>query len=168
MSHRITIILISLTQALSDCEALTLHSEVKALQELLGISYKDAAHRLYMAEVEHFKVEREAKMAFTKFKERIDKTILHEIYPPIMAIDKEKNFLTTWSRRQINGKNMLYVRLSKNIERCKYKSEHSTMNPTVYIRLNDEIIYDLPARCRNPVSFPKVYLHPPEHVHQHL
>ena len=28
------------------------------------------------------------EMAFTKFKEWIDKTILHEIYPPITAIDK--------------------------------------------------------------------------------
>jgi len=77
-----------LTQALSDREALTLHSKVKALQELLGISYKDAAHCLYMAEVEHLKVQQEAEMAFTKFKEQIDKTILHEIYPPITAIDK--------------------------------------------------------------------------------
>jgi len=41
-----------------------------------------------MVEVECLKVEREAEMAFTKCKEQIDKTVLHEIYPTIMAINK--------------------------------------------------------------------------------
>jgi hypothetical protein len=31
---------------------LSLHAEIKALQELYGISYKDAAHRLYHAELQ--------------------------------------------------------------------------------------------------------------------
>lgn len=39
-------------QELSEHEVLTLHAEVLALQEKLGISYKDASHRLYTAEIE--------------------------------------------------------------------------------------------------------------------
>jgi hypothetical protein len=34
---------------------LGLHAEVKALQQRLGISYKDASHRLYMTEIEKLK-----------------------------------------------------------------------------------------------------------------
>uniref|UniRef100_A0A8H7XV60 Uncharacterized protein n=1 Tax=Psilocybe cubensis TaxID=181762 RepID=A0A8H7XV60_PSICU len=37
---------------LTDQERLSLHAEVLSLQKRLGISYKDAAHRLYLAEVE--------------------------------------------------------------------------------------------------------------------
>lgn len=35
---------------------LALHADIKALQRLLGISYKDASHRLYMAEIEKLKL----------------------------------------------------------------------------------------------------------------
>lgn len=35
---------------------MTLHADVLALQDRWGISYKDASHRLYMAEVEKLKV----------------------------------------------------------------------------------------------------------------
>lgn len=38
-------------QALTHRELLYLHAEVKALQDQHGISYKDAAHRLYHAEI---------------------------------------------------------------------------------------------------------------------
>lgn len=31
------------------------HAEIMALQKVLGISYKDASHRLYMAELERLK-----------------------------------------------------------------------------------------------------------------
>lgn len=41
------------------------HAEVIALQDRLGISYKDAAHRLYMAEVERMKVDEKMHKAFT-------------------------------------------------------------------------------------------------------
>jgi hypothetical protein len=37
---------------LTDRELLSCHAEVKALQNKLGTSYKDASHCLYMAEVE--------------------------------------------------------------------------------------------------------------------
>jgi hypothetical protein len=39
-------------QNLTDRKLLGCHAEVKALQNNLGTSYKDASHRLYMAEVE--------------------------------------------------------------------------------------------------------------------
>lgn len=67
---------------------LHLHAEVKALQTMYGISYKDAAHRLYMAEVEKIKIEKRNEFAFTKIRETIDNTIINEIYPPITMIDK--------------------------------------------------------------------------------
>ena len=40
------------------------HSEVLALQEQLSISYKDAAHCLYMAELERLKSDEEMYKAF--------------------------------------------------------------------------------------------------------
>lgn len=46
-----------MSQGSSDRERLAAHAEVLALQETLGISYKDAAHRLYMAELERFKAD---------------------------------------------------------------------------------------------------------------
>jgi predicted phosphohydrolase len=58
-----------------------------ALQRTLGISYKDAAHRLYMAELERLKAERRAEQAFSALRERVDKTVFQEIYPPIIQID---------------------------------------------------------------------------------
>ena len=51
-------------QQLSDQENLILHAEVVALQEKLGISYKDASHWLYMAELEKLKVADETHKAF--------------------------------------------------------------------------------------------------------
>ena len=41
-----------------------LHAEVLMLQETLGISYKDASHRLYLAELEKLKVADEKYKAF--------------------------------------------------------------------------------------------------------
>ncbi|KAH9478279.1 hypothetical protein JR316_0008732 [Psilocybe cubensis] len=41
---------------LTDQERLSLHAEVCSLQQRLGISYIDAAHRLYLAEVEKIKL----------------------------------------------------------------------------------------------------------------
>jgi hypothetical protein len=70
-----------------DREILKLHAEVKALQETLGISYKDAAHRLYMAEVAKMKTEKQAELAMTSIRDNIDKTIVNDIYPPITNLD---------------------------------------------------------------------------------
>ncbi|KAF8186705.1 hypothetical protein BJ912DRAFT_927057 [Pholiota molesta] len=46
----------SYNQPLTEQELLSGHGAVVALQHKFGISYKDAAHRLYMAQVEHLKV----------------------------------------------------------------------------------------------------------------
>jgi len=47
------------------------HAEVLALQQTLGISYKDASHRLYIAEVEKLKVADEKYKAFDSLDKRI-------------------------------------------------------------------------------------------------
>jgi hypothetical protein len=76
-----------LEKELTDQEALNLHAEIKALQTTLGLSYKDAAHRLYMAEVERMKVEKHTELAFTKICETIDKTVVNDLITPIESID---------------------------------------------------------------------------------
>ena len=63
-------------QTLSDREALSLHSEIKALQDRLGLSYKDAAHRLYMTEVENLRTEKHAGRTMRSIRTRIDNTIV--------------------------------------------------------------------------------------------
>lgn len=68
-------------------EALSLHAEVLALQRTLGISYKEAAHRLYMSELERLKAERRTEQAMRGLREHVDKTLFHEIYPPLEEID---------------------------------------------------------------------------------
>jgi hypothetical protein len=57
------------------------------LQETLGISYKDAAHRLFMAEVEQVKKADSAAKSFGAVRRRIDDLINQDIMPPIVAID---------------------------------------------------------------------------------
>ena len=64
------------------------HAEVSALQKQLGISYKDAAHRLYMAEVERVKKSESAARGFAGVRERLESIISSDIIPPIHAIDK--------------------------------------------------------------------------------
>ncbi len=41
---------LTFSKGLSEREALVIHAEIKALKDRFGLSYKDAAHRLYMAE----------------------------------------------------------------------------------------------------------------------
>jgi hypothetical protein len=67
---------------------LNLHSEVKALQATLGISYKDAAHRLYMAEVEKMEIENDTNKEFAFLRRKIDDILENEIYRPIDMVDK--------------------------------------------------------------------------------
>ena len=71
-------------------EALNLHGEVKALQNRLGISYKDAAHRLYIAEVSKMKAQKESSNGFKFLQQYIDIILVNEIYPPISNIDSGK------------------------------------------------------------------------------
>ncbi|KAF8182688.1 hypothetical protein BJ912DRAFT_928437 [Pholiota molesta] len=64
------------TKDLNNRERLTLHADIVALQEKLGISYKDAAHRLYIAELEKLKVHDLASKAFENLEKRIDSYIV--------------------------------------------------------------------------------------------
>jgi hypothetical protein len=75
-------------QYISEREALRLHAEVRALQERLGLSYQDASHRLYMAAVAKAEVARDGQVGVAELRQRIDKTIEHEIWPVIRAIDE--------------------------------------------------------------------------------
>ena len=52
-----------------------LHAEVLALQETLGISYKDASHHLYLAELEKLKVADEKYKAFKNLANRLGKFV---------------------------------------------------------------------------------------------
>lgn len=61
---------------------------MKALQQKLGISYKDAAHRLFMSEVERVQKADSASKAFAAIRCRMDNLVNEEIYPPISVIDK--------------------------------------------------------------------------------
>lgn len=61
-----------LQQQLSEQELLSNHAEVLALQHRLGLSYKDASHRLYMAEVEKLKVAQASEKAFRSLDRRLE------------------------------------------------------------------------------------------------
>lgn len=65
-----------------------LHAEIRALQETLGISYKDAAHRLFMTEVERLKKADAAAKSFASIRSQMDNLVAEDICPPISAIDK--------------------------------------------------------------------------------
>lgn len=65
-----------------------LHAEVEALQKTFGISYKDAAHRLFMTEIERVKKADSAAKGFSALRKRIGEIVAEEICPPISAIDK--------------------------------------------------------------------------------
>ncbi|KAF8226058.1 hypothetical protein L208DRAFT_1303823 [Tricholoma matsutake] len=57
---------------LTDRELLSCHAEVKALQNNLGTSYKDASHRLYMAEVEKLEQQDVTSKTYATLKERME------------------------------------------------------------------------------------------------
>ena len=65
-----------------------MHAEVKALQDYLGISYKDAAHRLFLAEVERVKRADSAHKSFRAIRLSLESLVESDIIPPIVAIDK--------------------------------------------------------------------------------
>jgi hypothetical protein len=65
-----------------------LHAEVLALQQTFGISYKDAAHRLFMTEVERLKKADAVTKTFASINTRIDNLVREDVLPPISAIDK--------------------------------------------------------------------------------
>ena len=59
-------------QILTDRELLSCHAEVKALQNKLGMSYKDASHCLYMAEVEKLELQDITLKTYATLKERME------------------------------------------------------------------------------------------------
>jgi hypothetical protein len=63
------------------------HADVLALQARWGLSYKDAAHRLYMAEIEKLRSQRKATYSCREIRKRIDKIVTHEIAPVLAKID---------------------------------------------------------------------------------
>jgi len=75
-------------QGPSQRELFLLYAEVEALQTTLGIGYKDAAHRLFMAEVERVQKADSAAKAFGALRRCMDDILSEEIFPPISAIDK--------------------------------------------------------------------------------
>jgi hypothetical protein len=70
-------------------ELLAIHAEIKALQQQLGISYKDAAHRLYHSEVQKLAVEDDRYKAFSGLRQQIDALITEDISEKIRNIDNE-------------------------------------------------------------------------------
>ena len=80
----------------SDRECLSAHSEVLALQQWLGISYKDAAHRLYIAELERMKSEEKTFKAFNNLQASTEKS-LALLYKSVNEIEST---LTTGSRER--------------------------------------------------------------------
>lgn len=79
---------LTLVQGPSQRELHMLHAEVKALQATLGISYKDAAHRLFMAETERVMKADSAAKAFSALRTKLKDTINEDVMPAISAIDK--------------------------------------------------------------------------------
>lgn len=84
----------------SERERYLLHAEVKALQKTLGISYKDAAHRLFSAEVERVKKADSASKSFAAIRRSLQSVVTSDILPPIQAIDKGQLDEYMWT----NGK----------------------------------------------------------------
>ncbi len=74
----------------SECKCYLLHAEVKALQATLGISYKDVAHWLFLAEVERVKKPDSAAKSFAAIQRSLESLVLSDIHPPIQSIDKEE------------------------------------------------------------------------------
>jgi hypothetical protein len=74
-----------------------LHAEVLALQETLGISYKDASHRLYIAELEKLKVADEKYKAFKNLGSRLKKFVdsINEDFVQVPGDDPDPDAATT-------------------------------------------------------------------------
>lgn len=52
------------------------------------MSYQEAAHRLFMNEVEKFRIQKEAENGFRAIRQRLDKTIKLEICPAMQKVDE--------------------------------------------------------------------------------
>jgi hypothetical protein len=74
-------------QGLTERELLLLHAEVKALQGRYGLSYKDAAHRLYHSEVQKLSMANRAYQEMKEIRNHADEKIVEEIERNIASID---------------------------------------------------------------------------------
>ena len=81
-------------QESSDRERLSAHAEVLALQEKLGISYKDAAHRLYMVEMERLKTDQKSYKVFATVKSTTKKT-LQNAFIALKSLEKDGEEVNT-------------------------------------------------------------------------
>jgi hypothetical protein len=72
----------------SERERHILHAEVLALQATLNITYKDAAHQLFMVELERVKKADSAEQSFAAIRRSLGSLVTSDIIPPINAIDK--------------------------------------------------------------------------------
>ena len=76
------------------CKGLTrrewkaIQAEIVELRDRLGISYKDAAHRLYMAELEKLKSADASARFAAALEERLQRIVSQDIAPAISAIDE--------------------------------------------------------------------------------
>jgi len=84
---------------------------VSALQDTLGISYKDTAHRLFLAEVEQVKKADSAAKSFTAVWHSLESLVTSDILPPIQSIDNIKGELDEYVWK--DGK---WLKLSKDSE----------------------------------------------------
>ena len=65
-----------------------IQADIVTLQNGLGISYKDVAHRLYMAELERLKKADSAEHLAAALEDRLERIISEDIAPAISAIDE--------------------------------------------------------------------------------
>jgi hypothetical protein len=82
------------------------------MQDTLGISYKDAAHRLFLAEVERVKKADSAEKSFAAIRQSLQSLVTSDIIPPIEAIDKGKLDKYIWK----NGKWVIESKQSEGRE----------------------------------------------------
>ena len=79
---------------MTDWELLGLHAEIMSLHETLGISYKDASHRLYMAEWEKLKTDARTQKVFNLLTTHTKSTIKKKLIPdPNSDTDAASNTL---------------------------------------------------------------------------
>ena len=67
---------------------MALHAKLRALQQELGLSYKNSTHRLFLAEVKKRKEQDKAKKVFSAIRQRIDSIMDHELIAPMLLVDE--------------------------------------------------------------------------------
>ncbi len=70
-------------------EMLNLHAEVIAMQTRWGLSYKDAAHRLYLMEVQKLLAEKNAQTGMVNAQDWIDTMVDNKMLTPITQINHQ-------------------------------------------------------------------------------